>query len=95
MNKKDKKMYESVIDKYDGRCALCRCTTIQLHHVFGGSNRPASTKYGMVVPLCPYHHELIHRDAELMKKMRQKFQKEFEQTHTREEFMKIFHKNYL
>ena len=36
-----------------------------------------------------------HNNAEMMKVLRQDGQRAFEKTHTREEFMKLFGKNYL
>ena len=37
----------------------------------------------------------VHNDAKLDLEIKQMAQREFEKTHTREEFMKIFGKNYL
>ena len=39
--------------------------------------------------------EAVHNNAEMMKVLRQDGQRAFEKTHTREEFMKLFGKNYL
>lgn len=51
------------------------------------------------VYLCLEHHisgkEAVHNNAEMMKVLRQDGQRAFEKTHTREEFMKLFGKNYL
>lgn len=89
----DKKMYEDVIARYDGKCALCGSPYIQLHHVFYGPYRKNATKYGMVIPLCKYHHDWVHKTNYLgFKKM---YQEEFEKKHTREEFIKLFGRSYL
>ena len=54
---------------------------------------------GLKVYLCLEHHisgkEAVHNNAEMMKVLRQDGQRAFEKTHTREEFMKLFGKNYL
>ncbi|WP_055299877.1 hypothetical protein [Anaerobutyricum hallii] len=69
------------------------------HHIFGGSNRDKSEAEGLKVYLCLEHHisgkEAVHNNAELMRELRQDGQRAFEQNHTREEFMKMFGKNYL
>lgn len=40
------------------------------HHIFGGANRKLSTKYGLTVRLCIYHHregkEAVHNNHEKM-----------------------------
>ena len=91
MNKKD--IYKQAIERYKGRCALCGRPYEQLHHVYGGINRKKSTEYGMVVPLCRKCHEYVH--AENYKGLKEKYQREFEETHTREQFREIFGKSYL
>ena len=37
----------------------------------------------------------MHNNAELMRELRKDGQRAFEKTHTREEFMRLFGKNYL
>ena len=82
-------------------CYVCKTTNnIQSHHVYGGFNRKNSTKYGMVVDLCGYHHNLsnkgVHQNRELDLRLKQEYQQKFENEQgTREEFMSIFGKNYL
>ena len=51
------------------------------HHIFGGSNRDKSEATGLKVYLCLDHH-VNGKEA-------------VHKTHTREEFMKLFGKNYL
>lgn len=93
MTKAEKEVYQKTIELYNGRCAICGNTNIHLHHIFEGSNRKNSTKYGMIVPLCQKHHEWVHKTN--YKGFKEKAQREFEKTHTREEFIKIFRRNYL
>lgn len=90
---KDKEIYEKTLELFKGCCALCGSPYPQLHHIFEGRNRKNSTKYGMIVPLCREHHQWVHKTN--YKGFKEKAQKEFEKTHSREEFIKIFGRNYL
>ena len=56
MNKKDTEMYRNKQAEFGCHCAFCYNNQVQMHHVFGGPNRPKSTKYGLVIPLCAQHH---------------------------------------
>lgn len=62
-----------------------------LHEVYGGSNRTRSIKNGLVVPLC----RICHSNEDIINKLRIQLQKEYEKTHTREEFIKIIGKSYI
>lgn len=44
-----------------GRCYICHanCSTDE-HHIFEGSNRAASDKYGLTVYLCRICHQRAH-----------------------------------
>lgn len=90
---------ESVLQQKK-ECYVCG-TTINLndHHIFFGSaNRKQSEKYGMKVWLCVEHHtgnSGVHFNKDLDRRLKQMAQKHFEQTHTRDEFRRIFGKNYL
>ena len=81
-------------------CFLCHTTNwLENHHCFGSANKKSSEKYGLVVWLCHYCHNEpphgVHHNAENMRKLRAIAQAKFEETHTREEFMSIFGRNYL
>lgn len=84
-------------DKYCYRCG--RVSGLECHHVFGGSNRKSSSKFGLTVWLCHSCHneppDGVHHNAENMVALRMAGQRAFEKTHTHEEFMRIFGKNYL
>lgn len=57
----DKHTYEKTIKLYDGRCAICGSTDIQLHHIrYGGLYGGRKTYMGNVIPLCKKHHDLVH-----------------------------------
>ena len=64
---------------------------LDLHEVYGGSNRTRSIKNGFVVPLC----RMCHSNEEIISRLRIIIQKEYEKTHTRNEFIKIFSKSYI
>jgi hypothetical protein len=81
-------------------CFVCRATQdLQLHHVlYGTSNRRQADKYGLTVWLCLRHHtgdRGAHFDKGLDLKLKEMAQAKFEETHTREEFIRIFGRNYL
>ena len=104
--KKRKVHKESILQKKDGYCYLCmklhndyiRKIT-QEHHIFGGPNRPISEAEGMKVYLCLEHHiygpEAVHRNNKTMRYLQQAAQREYEKTHTRKQFMRLFGRNYL
>jgi len=110
MNQKKKtrrKHKPSIIHVKNGTCYLCilegnyrKYHVLHKHHVFSGSaNRKISEEEGFTCWLCPEHHEFsraaVHRNAENMARLRRIAQREYEKTHTREEFMTLIGKNYL
>lgn len=83
-----------------GTCYLCkRITRAEEHHIFGGPNRKLSERYGLKVYLCPFCHRDnkngAHGSREVAEHLKRIGQAAFERDHTREEFVKIFGKNYL
>lgn len=85
-----------------GECFLChQIGVLEKHHIFGGSNRKNSEKYGLVVYLCHACHneppDGAHHNAKTMKALHQYGQKKAmrEQRWTKEAFREIFHKNYI
>ena len=79
--------------------ACCYCGSIyQLtkHEIFEGRNRQNSMKHGFVLPLCLKCHKELQEDADFIDKWKKKAQEYFENNiGTREEFLKIFRRNYL
>lgn len=70
------------------------------HHVFGGTaNRKKSDKYGLTVWLCPAHHNMSSKGVHMNRKqdliLKRYAQKIFEEEYGHDEFMRIFHRNYL
>ena len=104
--KKRKKHKASILQQKDGRCFMCMLEGndqlyrgIQEHHIYGGPNRQQSEEEGLKVYLCLDHHtagpEAVHNNHSNMLKLQQIGQKEYEKTHSREEFIKKFGKNYI
>nr|WP_317365147.1 hypothetical protein [uncultured Blautia sp.] len=106
--KKRKHHKQSILHRKDGTCYLCsmlnndchKHQNLHEHHIFGGRpNRTHSEEYGLKVYLCPEHHltgpEAVHKCKKTRDLLRRIGQREFEKTHTREEFMNIFGRNYL
>lgn len=51
------RVMESIITDNMSECAICHRRPVEVHHiVFGTANRDLSEKFGLIVPLCPYHH---------------------------------------
>lgn len=77
------------------RCYYCRITSgrqqLDIHEVYGGSNRIRSMKEGLCVPLC----RRCHSSEEIIQDLRKWCQKEYEKTHTRNEFIKLIGKSYI
>ena len=91
----------------DGVCYLCAKLngdirlhrTLHEHHIFGGPNRSLSEAEVLKVYLCLRHHvdgpEAVHNNIDNMRLLQKDGQQVFEETHTREEFMKKFGRNYI
>lgn len=81
------------------QCYVCGSPYVEEHHIFfGTSNRKNSEKYGLKVYLCYGHHRGdygVHHNQEADTRLKEMAQRKFEETHTREEFMAIFGRNYL
>lgn len=96
--KAERNRYSIIYDDLT-KCAICTSTyNINLHEVYYGSNRQNSIKYGCVIPLCQEHHtgdNGIHNHRNIDMYYKRMFQEEMEKTMSREEFISIFHKNYL
>ena len=91
-------MPKSIIQK-EQCCYLCGTTLLlEQHHIFGGSNRKLSEKFGLKVYLCANCHRGsagVHFNKKLMNMLHKIGQRAFELAHSREEFIELFGKNYL
>lgn len=81
------------------QCYVCGSPECQWHHIYGGSNRKWSDEFGYIVGLCREHHTGntgVHFNKALDLELKQKAQRHYEQWYGyREEFIKIFGRNYL
>ena len=77
----------------EGKCDYCHMEKKHLdpHEVYGGSNRKRSIRNNFVKMLC----RECHSSEAIINQLRIDAQKEFEKTHTREEFIKIIGKSYI
>lgn len=81
-------------------CFMCgEYGKTERHHVFQGAYRKKSEAHGFVVNLCHWCHQVppkgVHHNKKNRIALRQICQKEFEKTHTREDFIAEFGRNYL
>ncbi len=76
-----------------GICEVCGRYSKQLdsHEIYGGSNRKRSIKHKFVKLLC----RKCHDNKEIIKQLRIDTQKEYEKTHTRQEFIDLIGKSYI
>lgn len=79
--------------KKSGVCEYCKKHSDRLdpHEVYGGSNRKRSIENNFVALIC----RKCHHNEKVIADLRIRYQKEFEKTHTREEFIKIIGKSYI
>ncbi len=80
------------IVKY-GECEYChrKFKHLDPHEVYGGSNRKRSMTNGFVKMLC----RECHSNNKIVEQLKIDTQKEFEKTHTREEFIKIVGQSFI
>lgn len=84
-------------------CFVCgTVVNLHLHHIyFGNGVREVSDRNGFTCYLCGHHHnqsnESVHgkNGHELDMHLKKACQKEFEKTHTRDEFRNLIGKSYL
>ena len=72
---------------------------LHCHHVYAGSNRKNSDKYGCWVWLRADWHNMsskgVHFNRQLDLKLKQDMQRAFEEKYGHDKFMEVFHRNYL
>ena len=80
-------------------CWVCGNPNVEEHHVlYGSANRKKAEKFGLKIYLCQEHHTGrtgVHFNKTLDEILKKFAQTKFEETHSHEEWMDIFHKNYL
>lgn len=94
--------YWSVLTDDMHSCYVTKLNVVHIHHVFNGSRKKASEKYGFMVPLHPILHTMgpdsVHMapNKGLDLQLKQKCQKYFEENYgSRQEFIDIFGRSYL
>ena len=93
---------ESILQGQERKCYITGQTNnLHLHHIYAGSRRKISDENGFVVYLCARLHNQsddgVHgkNGHELDMMLKRHCQMKYEETHSREEFMKLIGKNYL
>lgn len=76
-----------------GICENCGKYSQRLdpHEVYGGSNRKRSIKHKFIKLLC----RECHSNENIINQLRIDTQKEYEKSHTKEEFIKLIGKSYI
>lgn len=93
-------MSKSIISN-ERECVVCGDTrTLHRHHVYAGSNRKWSEKYGCWCYLCPNHHNMsdygVHKYKPLDTALKMSCQAILEADGwSRDEFIKIFGRSYI
>ena len=76
-------------------CYFCKKDKDHIHEVIFGKNRKNSMKYGLTLPLCEFHHKLMHSDTQLIEEYKKRGQAIFEKAYPDLRFEDIFRSNYL
>ena len=90
----------TIMDTQKGVCYICGkyCLTHK-HHIYGGANRRNSEALGLYVHLCPDCHNMgpnsVHTNILMARWLQEEGQWKYEETHSREEFMRVFGRNYI
>lgn len=94
--KLEKSRYSIITDDLE-YCYICTERGIKgiprddLHEVYGGSNRKRSIENGLVVPLC----RECHQDIYILNWLKRFLQLEYEENHSRDDFINLIGKSYL
>lgn len=79
-------------------CLICGNPNVEVHHVMFGPDRKNADINGLTVYLCPEHHrgnEGPHHNKPFDVALKKLAQQTYLETHTQEEWMAIFMRNYL
>lgn len=100
MPRRAKRKNFSVIQPGLSECYICGNPNVAWHEVFEGTaNRQKSIKWGMVIALCPWHHNTsnysFHYNKDMQLRIKQEAQRKFQEVYPDEDFIEIFGKNYL
>lgn len=94
-----KKLWSVFTDDMD-HCYFTGMAPVERHHIFGGSRKKASEKYGFIIPLRPDIHpngaQAGKNAQEIDNKLKAMAQGYFERVYgSRDAFIRIFGKSYL
>lgn len=94
-----KKLWSILTDDLD-HCMYTGKSPVERHHVFGGSCRSKSERYGFIAPLSPeLHPNGVHASVASVSidmELKQRCQRYYEMVYgTREQFIKEFIRSYL
>ena len=74
-------------------------TALHKHHIYEGKNRQISEREGFWVYLVPWLHNMsdegVHFNKERDLILKRRCQAKYEETHTREEFLRLIGRSYL
>ena len=98
--------YDTIMQRKQRRCWLCGRNgsndPLDRHHIFGGSNRKKSERYGLVVDLCHnschiFGRNAAHQNPVTMQELHEYGQRKAmaEQGWTVEDFRRVFGKSYI
>lgn len=94
-------MADSILQPDTRECYITGATDgLHKHHIYGGNpNRRISEEHGFFVWLRADWHNMadygVHFNKDLDRRLKQECQERFEETHSREEFMRLIGRNYL
>lgn len=96
--KRGKSILQPDITRSTRKCYITeRTDNIELHHIYPGKNRKTSDEQGFWVCLTAEMHRKVHdnpnKDLDLF--IKRLCQRKYEETHTREGFLKLIGKSYL
>lgn len=80
-------------------CLICGSPYTEVHHIyFGHGRRRISDREGFIAYLCPEHHRgrySPHGNREADLRLKERCQRVYEKTHSRQEFIALIGKSYL
>lgn len=88
------KQRKSIFTEDLEHCIICGEKATDINEILMGRNRQNSMKYDLCIPLCRSCHNKYHLQRPVQLYWIRLAQTEFEKTHSREEWLKIFYKNY-
>ena len=90
---------KSLFNSKEDGCFICGKHPTELHHIFTSSRRKLADEDGLTVYLCHKCHNepgySAHYNKELRGYLQAMAQVKYEETHTHEEFMERYGKNYI